>query len=608
MERISTQPRRSSRRTAAVALVSCLLAAAASAVPGSALSALAATGEVTVAQQPGSVPDYIFPLVNGSDATSSDVMQFQYLMYRPLYWNGEDGKPVANSALSLAYPPQYSNDGRTVTIKLRHYDWSDGQPVTSRDVEFWIDLLKAEKDNWWQYVPGEFPDNLVAATYPSSETFTLTFDRAYNHSFLLGNQLPQIIPLPQQEWDRTSLSGPVGNYDLTSAGAKAVYQFLNSESNDLGTYANDPLWQTVDGPWRIDSYSAATYYVSLRPNEAYSGSPKPTLSRLVELPFTSDAAEYDALRSGQIDYGYVPYQDVGQDSYLKSRGYRIEPWATWGFNYLSVNFANPRLGRVFSQLYVREAMQELVDQPGFVKSIFHGLAYATDTVIPARPTTPLISTKVRTAGFAYDPQEAKRLLASHGWRENASGVDVCRRPGAGRADCGPGVKAGTVLALPLEFASGTATITAEVSVLKSDFAKAGIDLVLDEAPFDSVVGEVSVACDRSKPKTCSWGLGYWGTGWTYFPASYPNVSVPFGSGSFLNAGYYQSAEANRLMEATLTGSGLAPMRTLELYMARNLPVIWMPEPYYQISAIRTSLKGAVPQDPLLNLYAEGWRF
>ena len=563
-------------------------------------------GTVTIAQQPGSVPNYIFPLVNGSDATGSDVMQFQYLMYRPLYWNGDDGKPIPNSKLSLAYPPVYSNDGKTLTIKLRHYNWSDGTAVTSRDIEFWMNLLKAEKANWWQYVAGEFPDNVASMTFPTARTFTITFNRVYSHQFLLGNQLAQIIPIPQEAWDRTSTGGAIGNYDMTPSGAASVFDFLNAQSSNLATYSTNPLWRTVDGPWRMSAYSATTSYVAFSPNTAYSGSPRPKLAKLEEIPFASDSAEYDALRAGDIDYGYVPYQDVSQDSYLKSHGYKIASWATWGFNYLSVNFANPKLGKVFSQLYVRQAMQHLIDQPAFIKSIFHGLAYATDSVIPALPPTPLLTSSVAKSTYSYSPATAKALLTSHGWHRSAAGVDTCARPGVSSSECGKGIAKGTRLVMPLQYASGTATITAEVSVLQSSFAAAGIDLELDQAPFGTVVGNVSVACDRSKPSTCSWALGYWGSGWTYFPASYPNVSVPFGSGSFLNAGYYSSSEANSLMQATLTKSGLAPMHELEVYMAKNLPVLWMPEPYYQISAISTKLKGVLPQDPLLNLTAEGW--
>lgn len=237
-------------------------------------------GTVTIAQQPGSVPDYIFPLVNGSDATGSDVMQFQYLMYRPLYWNGDDGKPISNSKLSLAYPPVYSNDGKTLTIKLHHYSWSDGTPVTSRDIEFWMNLLNAEKANWWQYVTGEFPDNVVSMTFPTALTFTITFNRQYSHQFLLGNQLAQIIPIPQEAWDRTSMGGAIGNYDTTPSGAASVYDFLNAQSSNLTTYSSNPLWKTVDGPWRMSAYSATTSYVAFSPNTAYSGSPRPKLAKL----------------------------------------------------------------------------------------------------------------------------------------------------------------------------------------------------------------------------------------------------------------------------------------------------------------------------------------
>src|ERR1700691_5697088 len=98
------------RFVASLCTVSALVAVTGAAT-ATALASITSGGTATIAQQPGSVPNYVFPLVNGSDATGSDVMQFQYSMYRPLYWNGEDGHPVANPKLSLACPPTYSNNG-----------------------------------------------------------------------------------------------------------------------------------------------------------------------------------------------------------------------------------------------------------------------------------------------------------------------------------------------------------------------------------------------------------------------------------------------------------------------------------------------------------------
>ena len=46
------------------------------------------------------------------------------------------------------------------------------------------------------------------------------------------------------------------------------------------------------------------------PNPTYSGPVKPTLKKFVELPFTSDSAEFNALVGGKVNVGYLPLQDI----------------------------------------------------------------------------------------------------------------------------------------------------------------------------------------------------------------------------------------------------------------------------------------------------------
>ena len=48
----------------------------------------------------------------------------------------------------------YSNNGTTVTLTIKHWLWSDGQPVTVRDLMFWINILKANESQWSDYTPG----------------------------------------------------------------------------------------------------------------------------------------------------------------------------------------------------------------------------------------------------------------------------------------------------------------------------------------------------------------------------------------------------------------------------------------------------------------------
>ena len=45
--------------------------------------------------------------------------------------------------MSMASDPTWSNGNKTVTVKLKNWKWSDGQPVTSKDAEFFIDMTRA---------------------------------------------------------------------------------------------------------------------------------------------------------------------------------------------------------------------------------------------------------------------------------------------------------------------------------------------------------------------------------------------------------------------------------------------------------------------------------
>jgi peptide/nickel transport system substrate-binding protein len=96
--------------------------------------------------------------------------------------------------------------------------------VSSRDVLFWMNLLKAEKTEFFGYVPGYFPDNVVKVSAPNPTTVVFDFNKAYEQKWLVYNELSQVIPLPIA-WDRTSLSAPApgpsaaGLPDTTAAGA-----------------------------------------------------------------------------------------------------------------------------------------------------------------------------------------------------------------------------------------------------------------------------------------------------------------------------------------------------------------------------------------------------
>ena len=76
----------------AMALTLGLLALAPSAKSGAASTPTTAT----FAEQPQTPPNYIFPFMSLAFFSVNNTEQFQYLMYRPLYWFGEGATPNLN--------------------------------------------------------------------------------------------------------------------------------------------------------------------------------------------------------------------------------------------------------------------------------------------------------------------------------------------------------------------------------------------------------------------------------------------------------------------------------------------------------------------------------
>lgn len=236
-------------------------------------------GTVYYTEGAGANPNYIFPMTYAQVCGTQNISQLNAMLYRPLYWYGNDYKPTIDYGYSIGQQPTFSDSDQTVTIKLNPWKWSDGEPVTSRDVMLWINLYKADPaKNYCGYVPGYFPDNVTSVQAPDPQTVILHLNKAYNPEWFTYNELSQIYPIPLA-WDRTSLSALAPKSDnghlpdATKSGAEAVYKFLDAQSKDLGTWASSPIWSVVDGPFKLQSFTN-TAQVTLVPNPDYFRQPE----------------------------------------------------------------------------------------------------------------------------------------------------------------------------------------------------------------------------------------------------------------------------------------------------------------------------------------------
>ncbi|HWR47111.1 MAG TPA: hypothetical protein VN327_05765, partial [Pseudonocardiaceae bacterium] len=87
----------------AVLLVGVLLAGACGGSSGRQGSGTTPTrgSAVTFAEGPGAAPNYIFPITPTQQFSTYTIPEFQYLMYRPLYYAPNGDQPVIDDVLSL---------------------------------------------------------------------------------------------------------------------------------------------------------------------------------------------------------------------------------------------------------------------------------------------------------------------------------------------------------------------------------------------------------------------------------------------------------------------------------------------------------------------------
>ena len=355
-------------------------------------------GTAVYAEPPSLTPNYIFPFASSVYASNENIFDFDWLMYRPLYWFGNGSQPTVNNSLSLANPPLFN--GTKVTITLKHYVWSNGTPVTAQDVKFWLDMLLAVPQDWG--LGNGFPQNVKDITVVSPTELTMVMDKAYSPTWFQYNELSQVTPMPAA-WDRTA-SGP-SSCDTTVSDCAAVYNYLNDQSKDLSSYATSPIWGIVDGPWRLSAFNADGH-ITFVPNKSYSGPVKPKLAAFEEVPFTTDSAEYDVLRSPssstKIDYGYLPPEDAPAkpaDAAVGANplsGYTLAPLYAWGIGYYTVNFQSTTgNGPIIRQLYFRQALAYLMNQAAVIQGPLRGYGVLTVGPVGSTPATQFLSAKGR---------------------------------------------------------------------------------------------------------------------------------------------------------------------------------------------------------------------
>jgi peptide/nickel transport system substrate-binding protein len=395
-----------------------------------------------------------------------------------------------------------------------------------------------------------------------------------------------------------------------------VWRYLNRQNTRVASYATNPLWRVVDGPFRLASYNIGGNYTFV-PNPKYSGSPKPSISKLKFVAYTSATAIYRGLKTGALSEGPVPSSDLppAKKNFLPPTnplastpggGYYLQAGLSFAIGYAYINFNNPTYGPVFKQLYFRQALMMLDDQARMNSAASRGYSASTVAGVPSEPLSRWISPVMKEhhgqGPYPYNPTKAEALLKAHGWKV-ARGVLTCERSGTGTGQCGAGIRKGRQAKFAMLYTSGVLTQADQVHILKAGLAHAGIELTAKAETFNTLLND-TVPCTPSQSR-CRWTFLYLG-GWLFNGPGFEPTGEPlFQTGSPNNSGSYSNPKMDRLINATHTSNSLSTFHAYASYTAEQVPSYWLPF-WVNTEAVSKHMRN-VAQNPLYTFLPEYWR-
>jgi peptide/nickel transport system substrate-binding protein len=299
---------------------------------------------------------------------------------------------------ALAESWDTSADGLTWTYHLRAgLKWSDGQPLTARDVAYTFNRVrkgKYEQTNFGNYVAAmtsvEAPDDRTVVIKVSKPTPIML------HLY--------VYILPEHIWK-------------------------DIDEKKVTDYTNEPTGAGIvgSGPFLVTEHKKGQF-VRLRANPMYWGG-RPKVDELVFRIFNNEDSLAQALRRGEIDFA----DDLGSNvfkSLKNAPGVTTFPAKSSGFDEIAMNTGaalddGTPIGDGHPALKdkrVRVAIAHAIDTKTLVDRVFGGFATAGTSIIPSLYQD--LHYDPGSSAYTFDPAEADRLLDAAGYKKAANGIRI----------------------------------------------------------------------------------------------------------------------------------------------------------------------------------------
>ncbi len=329
--------------------------------------------------------------------------------------------------LLLDGEPVVEEDPFRVTYTLKEEaEWSDGTPITARDVQFtWERRVDPDVE-----VANRTGYDLVSETeIVDDKTITFTFEEVYAPWRTMFATLDAVI-LPAHIL----------------------------EGEDLNEVWRDEI-PIASGPFQFEEWDRGVDMTLVR-NENYWGEPA-SLDRIVFRFLEDSSTQVQQLRGGEVDVlAPQPQVDlVEQIDEIDDVVLNAVSGATW--EHMNIQAGNPELEPVF----VRQAIAKGIDRAALVDAL----------IAPIQPDAEPLNSIFYLSNqaqyepnwedaLAYDPEAAEQLLIDNGCELGDDGVYVCD---------------GVRLSIPYSTTSGDQRRELTFEVLQAQLAEIGIELTAD---------------------------------------------------------------------------------------------------------------------------------
>jgi peptide/nickel transport system substrate-binding protein len=456
------------------------------------------------------------------------------LIYDGLFWINRNHTITWSRSIATAVTANADNTVFTVT--MRPWNWSDGVPVTTKDVQFTFDLIKKLGKTYTAYGEGGMPNMVKAFTVLGPEQFQVTLIHPVNPTWFELTGLSQLVPYPAHTW-----------------GTYSVNEMWRQQSNP-------DFFRVVDGPYKLDQFKIGRY-ISFVPNPGYQGH-KSQIARFVMAFLSSDGAVIEGLQSGTLDAGNLPFSLWSAGKALKNV-HDIKLTPQFGFDYMQLNYKNPAVA-FFRDVKVRDAIADAFDQKKNIHILLHDTTVPQHGPVPVNPPT-FLSPDAKAGIFpvGYDPAKARALLDSAGWKMGADGIRT---------------KDGKRLAFTYMAQSGNVSSILRAQLEQAELRAVGIGMNIREVTFSQLL-VLSYKPLQWETMGFGWSLGV-----------YPDDQAQLGTTGIYNQSGYSDKKMDALLADVETKPGITPLYAYQDYAAAQQPEIFEANPG-AVVLVRNGLRG-----------------